>query len=131
MRTIRDELPRCAGLAEDAGHRDDRPPRCALCCAAMFLSGVIEGFYGPPWSEGERATLFEQMAAWGLDTYLYCPKDDLHHRAMWREPYGPEESHSMAALVSATSVSSPSRLKLRSAGPINPPLGIPPDVLVD
>jgi protein O-GlcNAcase/histone acetyltransferase len=68
----------------------------------MFLSGVIEGFYGPPWSEGERATLFEQMAAWGLDTYLYCPKDDLHHRAMWREPYGAEQSHSMAALVSAS-----------------------------
>ena len=54
----------------------------------MFLSGVIEGFYGPPWSQAERATLFEQMAAWGLDTYLYCPKDDLHHRAVWREPYG-------------------------------------------
>lgn len=53
----------------------------------MFLTGVIEGFYGPPWSASERAAAFAQMAACGLDTYLYCPKDDLHHRAIWREPY--------------------------------------------
>jgi protein O-GlcNAcase/histone acetyltransferase len=65
----------------------------------MFLSGVIEGFYGPPWSRQERGTLFEQMAAWGLDTYLYCPKDDLHHRAVWREPYGEADAAAMAALV--------------------------------
>ncbi len=68
----------------------------------MFLSGVIEGFYGPPWSQEERATLFEQMAAWGLDTYLYCPKDDLHHRAIWREPYDTIQAHQMAALVAAS-----------------------------
>ena len=67
----------------------------------MFLSGVIEGFYGPPWSQQERATLFEQMAAWGLDTYLYCPKDDLHHRAIWRQPYDPDQATAMAALVAA------------------------------
>ena len=67
----------------------------------MFLSGVIEGFYGPPWSQIERATLFGQMAAWGLDTYLYCPKDDLHHRAVWREPYGDAETAAMAGLVAA------------------------------
>jgi len=67
----------------------------------MFLSGVIEGFYGPPWSEAERGVLFEQMAAWGLDTYLYCPKDDLHHRAIWRQPYAAEHAGAMAALVAA------------------------------
>ncbi|BCS30976.1 hypothetical protein TBR22_A01770 [Luteitalea sp. TBR-22] len=67
----------------------------------MFLSGVIEGFYGPPWTADERATLFARMASWGLDTYLYCPKDDLHHRAIWREPYGQAEARAMAALVAA------------------------------
>lgn len=68
---------------------------------AMFLSGVIEGFYGPPWSEAERSVLFEQMAAWGLDTYLYGPKDDLHHRAIWRQPYGRDQTAAMTALVAA------------------------------
>ncbi|AMY07067.1 O-GlcNAcase NagJ precursor [Luteitalea pratensis] len=67
----------------------------------MLLSGVIEGFYGPPWSQAERAALFAQMAAWGLDTYLYCPKDDLHHRAVWRETYGETDGAAMAALVEA------------------------------
>jgi protein O-GlcNAcase/histone acetyltransferase len=67
----------------------------------MFLSGVIEGFYGPPWSRAERSALFAQMAAWGLDTYLYCPKDDLHHRAIWRQPYGGDQADAMVALVAA------------------------------
>ena len=52
-----------------------------------FLSGVIEGFYGKPWTRAERFELFDWMAAWGLNTYVYAPKDDLHHRALWREPY--------------------------------------------
>lgn len=68
----------------------------------MFLSGVIEGFYGPPWTLTERLAAFDQMAAWGLGTYLYCPKDDLHHRAIWREPYGATDAASLAALVEAS-----------------------------
>lgn len=57
-----------------------------------FLAGVIEGFYGPPWTQTERSQLFDWMAAWGLNTYLYCPKDDLKHRAVWRECYTEAEA---------------------------------------
>ncbi len=67
----------------------------------MRLTGVIEGFYGPPWSQTERLELFEQMSAWGLNTYLYCPKDDLHHRAIWREPYASADVASLTQLVDA------------------------------
>lgn len=67
----------------------------------MFLSGVIEGFYGPPWTMGERLQAFEQMAAWGFGVYLYCPKDDLHHRAIWREPYAAADAESMRELIAA------------------------------
>ena len=28
-----------------------------------FLAGVIEGFYGQPWSQSERFQLFDRMAA--------------------------------------------------------------------
>ena len=28
--------------------------------------GVIEGFYGPPWSDAERRTLLDWMARFGL-----------------------------------------------------------------
>ena len=67
--------------------------------AVRLLSGAIEGFYGQPWSEAERLQLFEWIAAWGLDTYLYAPKDDLHHRALWREPYAAPEADGLRALV--------------------------------
>lgn len=64
-----------------------------------FLAGVIEGFYGPPWSPAERLELFEWMAGWGLNTYLYAPKDDLKHRALWREPYSAAEAQELAKAV--------------------------------
>jgi protein O-GlcNAcase/histone acetyltransferase len=66
---------------------------------ADFLAGVIEGFYGPPWSLTERLTLFDWMEAWGLNTYLYAPKDDLKHRALWREPYSPTETEALGQLI--------------------------------
>ncbi|MEN9637296.1 MAG: O-GlcNAcase NagJ precursor [Verrucomicrobiota bacterium] len=64
-----------------------------------FLAGVIEGFYGQPWNQAERLQLFERMAAWGLNTYLYAPKDDLKHRAWWRELYTPEQMNAFADLL--------------------------------
>src|SRR5439155_12294348 len=66
-----------------------------------FLSGVIEGFYGTPSTPAERIELFGWMARWGLNTYLYAPKDDLHHRALWREPYGAADAGALAQLVEA------------------------------
>lgn len=67
----------------------------------MWTSGVIEGFYGPPWTQAERLQLFEWMRAWGLNTYLYCPKDDLHHRAIWREPYGEADAAALGQVIAA------------------------------
>src|SRR5262245_36641291 len=66
---------------------------------ADFLAGVIEGFYGPPWSRHERFQLFDWMAEWGLNTYLYAPKDDLKHRASWREPYSTSEAEAFQELI--------------------------------
>lgn len=54
---------------------------------APFLAGVLEGFYGQPWTQAERLALFDSMARWKLNAYLYGPKDDLRLRAAWREPY--------------------------------------------
>mgnify|MGYP000341067513 FL=1 len=47
-----------------------------------FLKGVIEGFYGRPWSPRQRLELHGLMEELELNTYLYCPKDDLKHRAL-------------------------------------------------
>ncbi len=66
-----------------------------------FLSGVIEGFYGPPWSQAERLDLFEWMAAWKLNTYLYALKDDLKNRALWRETYSAQEAGTLVEMIRA------------------------------
>ena len=66
-----------------------------------FLSGVIEGFYGPPWTNVERLELFDRMATWGLNTYFYAPKDDLKQRTLWRELYSQAEAGELKALVEA------------------------------
>ena len=66
-----------------------------------FLAGVVEGFYGPPWTQAERSRLFDRLAALGLNTYLYAPKDDLKHRALWREPYADEEAVALRGSIDA------------------------------
>ncbi|HKS38522.1 MAG TPA: beta-N-acetylglucosaminidase domain-containing protein [Verrucomicrobiae bacterium] len=66
-----------------------------------FLAGVIEGFYGSPWTPAERFELFDWMTGWGLNTYLYAPKDDLKHRTLWREPYSASEAEKPGELIRA------------------------------
>ena len=31
------------------------------------------------------------MASYGMNTYFYAPKDDIYHRAKWRELYPENE----------------------------------------
>jgi protein O-GlcNAcase / histone acetyltransferase len=66
---------------------------------SSFLTGVIEGFYGKPWTQSERFTLFDWMVDWGLNTYVYAPKDDLKHRAIWRETYNEQEAEDIGRLT--------------------------------
>jgi hyaluronoglucosaminidase len=49
--------------------------------------GVIEGFYGPPYAHEDRLWLIDRLGAWGMNRYIYAPKDDPLHRAEWRTPY--------------------------------------------
>lgn len=81
-----DRLDRFAGWGASWGQRSMDSMSDGLSC--QFLSGVIEGFYGPPWTPGERHQLWDWMVRSGLNTYFYGPKDDLHQRAIWRRPYG-------------------------------------------
>ncbi|XP_062297566.1 protein O-GlcNAcase isoform X1 [Scomber scombrus] len=66
-----------------------------------FLSGVVEGFYGRPWTMEQRTDLFKREQKWGLNTYLYAPKDDYKHRMYWRDLYTAEEAEQLIALISA------------------------------
>ena len=64
-----------------------------------FLGGVVEGFYGQTWTPAERFRLFGHMEQWGLNTYFYAPKDDLKHRAIWRECYDELELVAIRELI--------------------------------
>src|ERR1044071_8391518 len=66
----------------------------------LFTCGVVEGFYGRPWSAAQRGQLFAWMRDWGLNTYLYAPKDDPKHRVRWREPYHGGEAEELRRLIS-------------------------------
>jgi len=55
------------------------------------VRGVIEGFYGNPWTHEQRLELIEFIAARQMNTFVYAPKDDRLVRRDWRVPYeGPE-----------------------------------------
>jgi hyaluronoglucosaminidase len=73
-----DELTMAIGRA--LGFRD----------AALRTTGVIEGFYGPPYTFEQRRELLAFLAAAGLNTYVYAPKNDPLHRERWRDPYPAE-----------------------------------------
>lgn len=50
-------------------------------------AGVIEGFYGPPWTWDARLEVAAWCADRGMVDYVYAPKDDPKHRERWRDPY--------------------------------------------
>lgn len=64
------------------------------------MNGVIEGFYGRPWTWPEREMVARTAAAAGLAAFVYAPKDDRRHRAHWREPYDRDERRAFRTFAS-------------------------------
>lgn len=67
----------------------------------MFYSGVIEGFYGRPWSKAQRIEMLDWIKAAGLEVFAYAPKDDIKIRARWRELYDEAEAKDLGDLARA------------------------------
>jgi len=51
------------------------------------LRGVIEGYYGNPYSIQERDDLLKFMSKYKFNIYVYAPKNDPYHRELWDQPY--------------------------------------------
>lgn len=68
---------------------------------AVPFRGVIEGFYGEPWTHEFRLSLMEFLGDENMNTYIYAPKDDAKHRNQWRSAYSSEEIERLTELVSA------------------------------
>ncbi|MEE6295692.1 beta-N-acetylglucosaminidase domain-containing protein [Georgenia wangjunii] len=68
----------------------------------LGLRGVIEGFYGEPWSHADRLDVVDFLGDVKGNSYVYAPKDDPYHLEQWREPYPPAERAEIAELVAAS-----------------------------
>jgi len=64
--------------------------------------GVVEGFYGPPWSHAARLDMIRFLGDKGFNIYVYAPKDDPYHREKWAEPY-PKNLFAKLAQLARTS----------------------------
>jgi hyaluronoglucosaminidase len=54
------------------------------------IRGVIEGYYGRPWTHEQRLALIDFLADRGMNELVYGPKDDPLLRARWRDAYDGE-----------------------------------------
>ena len=63
------------------------------------IAGIIEGFYGRPWTWDERADVMRWCHDHGMTDYIYAPKDDPKHREQWRDPYDADVLDGFARLV--------------------------------
>ncbi len=69
---------------------------------AMKYRGVVEGFYGTPWSHDVRMSLIDFYGRNKMNDYLYGPKDDPYHSSpYWRQPYPADQAANIRQLVDA------------------------------
>ena len=62
--------------------------------------GVVEGFYGAPWSQEARIRQLDFYGRNKMNVYIYGPKDDPYHRTPnWRKPYPAREGEKLKVLV--------------------------------
>ena len=51
------------------------------------INGYIEGYYGRLLKWSDRHAILKKLRDCDLNSYFYCPKEDLKHRLMWRQNY--------------------------------------------
>lgn len=88
-------------LLVTAGHRTVVHDVTVRDWPAMPIRGVIEGFYGAPWSTADRISQFVFDGETKMNTYVYSPKDDPYLRADWQDPYPAAQLAVITKLVTA------------------------------
>lgn len=82
----------------------DKGQSLPLCSITDYpdvpFRGVVEGFYGTPWSFEGRVSQLQFYGRMKMNTYIFGPKDDPYHRSpYWREPYPADQAENIKALV--------------------------------
>ncbi len=65
----------------------DSTPLNLIDGPAFRIRGVVEGFYGQPWTHQQRLRGIEFFGDFGMNTYFLAPKDDPLQRFNWRSPF--------------------------------------------
>jgi hypothetical protein len=65
----------------------------------MTEIGVIEGYFGTPWSWAERAEVAGLLSRHDYSFFIYAPKADAKLRSEWRLPYGDDELAALAGFA--------------------------------
>jgi hypothetical protein len=65
----------------------------------MAKLGLIEGYYGEPWSDEARERVIAHLAPHGYGFYIYAPKADAFLRRRWREPFPADDEARLRKLA--------------------------------
>lgn len=63
------------------------------------VRGVVEGFYGKPWTHAQKLKGIEFFADCNMNTYFLAPKDDPLQRFNWRSSFTAEYLNSSKELI--------------------------------
>lgn len=63
------------------------------------MLGLIEGFYGRPWTMSSRRSTIAALRAYDYDFYVYAPKADTYLRRKWRTPYPQKDLEALLELA--------------------------------
>lgn len=66
---------------------------------ALAIRGLVEGFYGRPWTIEQRLDMIDFAAESGMNTFVYSPKHDPATRREWRSLLGGEARADLQRLV--------------------------------
>jgi hyaluronoglucosaminidase len=63
--------------------------------------GVVEGFYGQPWTHQNRLEAIYYFKQFNFNTYVIAPKNDRNQRLNWRELLNGKKLEELSELISA------------------------------
>lgn len=90
-------------LASEAAKGGTLPALSISDYPTLPVRGIVEGFYGEPWSHQVRLSLIQFMGQNKLNTYVYGPKDDPYHSSPnWRKPYPEKQAQNISELAEAS-----------------------------
>lgn len=65
----------------------------------IAIRGLVEGFYGRPWTTEQRHDMLDFAAEVGFTTFVYSPKHDPHTRREWRDLLDGEAADELRTLA--------------------------------